>query len=100
MDGYNTNPISQNLLKISELTKTGFVEVIIVTSRPKSEIHRIKKILNKFNIKPKYIITDLFHARRAIINDFANTNPFPSAISINLERDSNKLSNILQNLVF
>lgn len=100
VDGYNTNPISQNLLKISELTKTGFVEIIIVTSRPKSEKHRIKKILNKFNIKPKYIITDLFHTRRAIINDFANTNPFPSAISINLERDSNKLSNILQNLIF
>ena len=59
----------------------------------------IKNILKKFKINPKYILTNLLHAKRALINDFSETNPFPSSISINLERDSNKLSSVLVNLL-
>ena len=99
INGYNTNGINENLKTISEILKTGFAEIIITTSRPKEQKKNIQNILNKFNIKPKYILTDLLHAKRALINDFSETNPFPSSIAINLERDSNKLSGILINIL-
>ena len=73
--------------------------MIITTSRPGNQKKYIKNLLKKFNIKAKYILTDLLHAKRALINDFSETNPFPSSIAINLERDSKKLSSILINLL-
>ena len=97
--GYNTKGISKNLETISKILQSGFVELIITTSRPKEQKKNIQNILNKFDIKAKYILTDLLHAKRALINDFSETNPFPSSIAINLERDSNKLSSILINIL-
>ena len=97
--GYNTKGINENLNTISKILTTGFAELIITTSRPKNQKKNIQNILKKFNIKAKYILTDLLHAKRALINDFSETNPFPSSIAINLERDSNKLSSILINIL-
>ena len=97
--GYDTKGIYENLNTISKILATGFAELIITTSRPKEQKKNIKNILKKFNIKAKYILTDLLHSKRALINDFSETNPFPSSIAINLERDSNKLSSILINIL-
>ena len=98
-NGYKTKPIEQNLISISKILSTGFAELIITTSRPNSQKKNIQGILNKFEIKPKYILTNLLHSKRALINDFSETNPFPSSIAINIERDSSKLSSILINLL-
>ena len=97
--GYDTDPLNENLKTISEIINTGCAELIITTSRPGNQKKYIKNLLKKFNIKAKYILTDLLHAKRALINDFSETNPFPSSIAINLERDSKKLSSILINLL-
>lgn len=98
-NGYQTKPIVVNLRTISRILNTGFAELIITTARPHQQKKNIQSILKKFNIKPKYILTDLLHSKRVLINDFSETNPFPSSISINLERDSSKLSNILINIL-
>ena len=74
------------------------MELIITTSRPKNEIHKIKKLLDKYKIIYKDIIVDLKHTRRILINDFALTNPYPSSIAINTERNSEELSGIFENL--
>ena len=97
--GYMTEPLVENLKTISRIFNTGFAEIIITTSRPDNQKNYIKNLLNKFNIKPKYILTNLLHAKRALINDFSESNPFPSSIAINLERDTKKLSTILVNLL-
>ena len=97
--GYNTNGIKENLNTLSKILATGYAELIITTSRPKDQKKNIQSILKKFNIEAKYILTDLLHAKRALINDFSETNPFPSSLAINLERDSNKLSSILINIL-
>jgi len=97
--GYQTKPLKENLNTISKILNTGFVELIITTSRPNNQKKNIQKILEKFNIKPKYILTNLLHSKRALINDFSETNPFPSSVAINIERDSSKLSSILINLL-
>ena len=97
--GYNTKAIKENLNTLSKILATGFGELIITTSRPKDQKKNIQKILKNYNIEAKYILTDLLHAKRALINDFSETNPFPSSVAINLERDSNKLSSILINIL-
>lgn len=97
--GYNTEPIIENLKTISKIVNTGFAELIITTSRPNNQKKYIKNLLKKFKIESKYILTNLLHAKRALINDFSETNPFPSSIAINLERDTKKLSSILINLL-
>jgi len=45
---------------------------------------------NKFQL-----IMDLPHSQRILINDFAPTNPFPSAVAISIPRNSASLSGYL-----
>jgi len=97
--GYRTESLKENLITVSKIIKTGLAELIITTSRPDYEKKYIISLLKKFDIKPKYVLTNLLHAKRYLINDFSETNPFPSSVAINLERDSNKLSSILRNLI-
>ena len=96
--GQKINPIEKNLMSLKNLELTNDLELIITTSRPKSEINKIKNILKKYNINYKSIITDLKHSKRILVNDFAVTNPYPSSVSINTERNSEELSGILDNL--
>ena len=97
--GWKTEPISENLNSLKKIHQIYNLKLIIVTSRPKSELKYIKKILAKFDLAKADIITDLPHGRRIIINDFSNTNPYPSASSINVIRNSKELSEILSNLI-
>ena len=84
---------------MNSLSKNNNIYLIITTSRPYSELFYVKKILNKNNIKYNNIIMNLPHGRRILVNDFSNTNPYPSALAINIERNSQELSNIFSNIV-
>ena len=95
--GQTIIPLKKNLLALKKLQLLNDVELIITTSRPETEINKIKKVLKKFSIKYKKIITDLKHTRRILVNDFALTNPYPSSIAINTERNSEELSGIFEN---
>jgi len=97
-NGWNTSAINNNLIALKELQEKKNIHLILTTSRPKSEIPLIKKILKKYSIEFKKIITDLPHSKRILINDFADSNPFPTAISLNTERDSLNLSRMLREL--
>lgn len=96
---YRTNPITENLECLRNLQKILDIELIITTSRPKSENIYIRKILKNFKIKYKTIITDLMHSKRILINDFAISNTYPSSMSINIPRNSNGLSLILESVL-
>ena len=96
--GWRTKAIKKNIELLSEISKKGFLKLIITTSRPRSETGYIEHALKKHGIKPNYILTDLFHSKRILVNDFSETNPFPTAIAVNLERDSDQLSSIFKSL--
>lgn len=96
--GWQTLPIEENLLAIARLQNAGHLYLVITSSRPESEISYIEKSLSKFNIKPDKYVMGLPHTRRVLINDYSATNPYPTAISINLERDSRVLSTILESI--
>tara|TARA_B100000886_G_scaffold337886_1_gene299560 strand:+ start:6442 stop:7491 length:1050 start_codon:yes stop_codon:yes gene_type:complete len=86
------SPINENLNFLSNyLLNSPHSKLIITTSRPNSEENNIKKFLEEFNIKCHKIITDLPHAGRILVNDFSNTNPFPTANAINISRNAKNL---------
>ena len=84
--------IVENIDIINKLYETNKVHIVITTARP--EDIAIKH-LEKNNVKYHNIIANLPHAKRILINDYANSNPYPSAIAVNLERNSNRLGELL-----
>jgi len=55
--GWNTIPISKNLNSLKKIYKSHNIKLIIVTSRPKSQIEFIKKVLAKYDLRNVNIIT-------------------------------------------
>jgi hypothetical protein len=84
----NSFEILENNLKILLKLQSRGSQIIITTSRDERYREKIMKVLNSNGLFPKYIITNLNHSARVLINDFAPTNPYPSSISINIQRNS------------
>lgn len=93
---WKTDPILENLEKIKALQDLGKIFLVVTTSRPESEKKYLKNTLLKHGVKVNKFVMGLPHSKRIIINDFSSTNPYPSAISINIERESKSLSKILE----
>lgn len=89
------SPIESNLNAILELQLRENLKIIITTSRPKSEKDKILGFLQEHNINCDQVITDLPHCQRVLVNDFAGTNPYPSAIAINLPRNCDYLNEFI-----
>ena len=89
-------PNNDNLKSISNyLKKSPFSKLIITTSRPKNQKQNIIDFLRSFEIECIDVITDLPHASRVLINDFSNSNPYPTSQAINLVRNSTNLVDYL-----
>jgi len=70
-------------------------QVIFVTARPESARDLTVKTLENIGFRNPNIIMGLYNCKRVLINDFNKANPYPRAISINIERNSDELSNQL-----
>lgn len=93
--GWATDPIKENLEMIAKLKAENRLYLIITSSRPEAEIEYIKTRLFEFGVFVDRFIMGLPHTRRMLVNDYSESNPYPSATSINLERGSRVLSSIL-----
>jgi len=88
MNWSNTiEPIEENLLILKKLQDNG-AQIVITTSRSEEHRESLIRTLNSYGIKPYSILMGLNHAPRYVINDFAPSNPFPSAIAISIPRNS------------
>lgn len=87
----STSKIEANTKKINDLYDNGKTMIIITTARKESFRKITEEQLLKEGIKYHSLLMGLYSAKRVLINDFSKTNTYPSAISINLERDSNNL---------
>ncbi len=84
---YNSiTPIIENINLIKKLSDKGH-QIIFMTARNSKGIILIKEMLLKYKIKYHTIITDCYHSQRIIINDYADTNPYPSCKSISIKRN-------------
>lgn len=86
-----TNGIEKNISVINKAYDSGKATIIITTSR-KEEYRQITiDQLEKLGVKYHRIIFDLPHAKRILINDYSNSNQYPTAIALNLKRDEDCL---------
>ena len=69
-------------------------QIIITTSRPEEYRRVIEKLLDKVGLRPFAILMGLNHAPRFLINDFAPSNPYPTAMGISIPRNG-KLNDYL-----
>ena len=83
--GMMAGNVAESLEK--EISKLG-CQIILTSARDEASVKRVKKDLEKLNIKIHSIIFNCFHAKRIIINDFAQTNPYPSCEAVNIARNS------------
>jgi hypothetical protein len=96
--GWKTEPIRENLHIISNLQKDGKLYLVITSSRPEAEVDYLRDRLLEFDVRPNKYVMGLPHSQRILINDYSATNLYPTAIAINLERDSESLSLILKSI--
>jgi hypothetical protein len=89
----NGSPLINNIEKINELFKTGKSKIILTTSRREKFRNQTILELKEHNINYHELIMNLPHSKRILINDFSNTNIYPSAVAINIERNSDNLKN-------
>jgi hypothetical protein len=88
-------PLEDNISVIRRIKeKGGFV--IITTSRPEKYRDQTLCEMEKHRIPFDLLIMELPHSQRLLINDFAESNPYPSCSSINIKRDSNELNKYLK----
>jgi len=91
-NNYNTSPIllQNNIDKLLEYQAKG-CQIIFTTSRPTYTKQLTEKMLEDIGFKDFKLIIGLLNSRRILINDFNAANPWPRAVALNIERDSNTL---------
>lgn len=93
-NGWKTKGIEKNLSKISSLQRDGYLYLVLTSSRPQSEEAYTIGELEKHGVRTDRCLFGLPHTRRYLVNDYSATNPYPSAVSINIERDSEILDSM------
>ena len=88
--------IQENIDYLNQLYQSGKVKIILTTSRP--EEHRGTTVfeMEEKGISYDQLIMGLPHAQRVVINDFARSNPYPSAKAINIPRNANNLKEFFE----
>ena len=90
--------IDENIAPLVDGQNKGNLTIVFTTSR--SEMYRdlLTSQIELAGFKGFTLVMGLPHAKRILINDFANTNPYPTALAINLERNARNLSSYLNPL--
>ena len=87
-------PIAANVAELKRWQARG-AQLIFMTARPEALRARVEATLVGLGLKPHALIMDCLHARRFLVNDFAGSNPHPSAVAINLPRNGGGLADRL-----
>lgn len=62
--------------------------IVIISSRPEAFRAVTEGQLRKDHVRYHQLVMGVYHATRIAVNDFSPTNPYPSVVAINTERDS------------
>jgi hypothetical protein len=89
-------PIHNNIDYLNSLHRSGKVKIILTTSRPEKMRDVTIREMKKNGILYDQLVMDLPHCKRILINDFANSNPYPSCESINIPRNADNLKDFLK----
>jgi hypothetical protein len=70
-------------------------KIVFTTARPKKFEEITRLMLISLGFKDFELIMELNHSKRILINDYSYSNPYPSAVAINILRDSDNLKNMI-----
>ncbi len=96
LNGWKTPPLIKNIEYLKNLKNSGYLYLVATTSRPVTEKDYLEKALHDCGLFPDDFIMGLPHTARMLINDYSSTNPYPTSIAINLQRNSSELSNLIR----
>lgn len=88
-------PLDRSVAHLQELYKRGRTQIILTTSRTEAFREVTEKQLKLAGIPYDNIVFGMLHCQRVLVNDYAKTNPFPSAAAVNLKRDGDDLPELL-----
>lgn len=83
------HPIQKNIDTLKRIAKTA--TIIITTSRPDRYREMTIQELRRLGIPYYQLIMGLPHGKRTVINDYTDSNPYPTCDSINIPRNSDLL---------
>ena len=87
-------PIQKNVDALLKEQARG-CKLVFVTARKKRYEDYTNKMLTEMGFVNYVLVMETNHSRRVLINDYANSNPFPSAVALNLKRDSDNLGDMI-----
>jgi hypothetical protein len=87
-------PLENNVSRLLEMQAQGSL-IIFTTARPEQIHTHIEEMLKSLGFVNFKLITGLPNAKRILINDYNEANPFPRAIAINIKRDTDNLRDYL-----
>lgn len=87
-------PLWDNVAALLNEKKRG-CKIIFTTSRPEKYRKLTTNMLDELGFTNCELIMGVHHTKRILINDYATSNPYPSAIAINIKRDSEDLGDML-----
>lgn len=91
-----TEAITENLEILKQLRETGRFQIVITTARSEKFRKLTENQLYEFGLDFDYLLMEMQHSKRIIINDYGKSNPYKSCDAINLKRNSNELKEILR----
>jgi phosphoglycolate phosphatase-like HAD superfamily hydrolase len=89
-------PLSNNIDALKRLQATG-AQLIFVTARPERYREKTERALAEAGLRWHAFIFGVHHSSRVLVNDYAPSNPYPSAVAVNLVRNGDDLALFLQN---
>jgi len=89
------DPIKSNIDLLLEIQSSKRCKIVFTTARSEDYRSRVHRALEELGFIGFDLIMGLPHAARVLVNDFAPTNPYPSAIAVNLPRNSSNLRDYL-----
>ena len=89
--------IKKNSEVLLKLNSHG-AQIIFTSARSENNQRKLIAELKKIGFSNFKLILGLNHSQRVLINDYYLSNPNPSAIAINISRDSENLNQLIQSL--
>ena len=90
----NTKVLNNTIDAINNWDKSGY-KIILTTGRKESMREITSQLLSLLKIPYDQLIMGLPHAKRLLVNDFSETNSFPTAEAINIYRNSSDLRKLV-----
>jgi hypothetical protein len=92
--GNPVEPIADNIQHLLSL-QAGGAQLVFMTSRPEQFRTATKEALEALGLRVHALVMDCRHGTRYLVNDYAPTNPYPSAVAINTRRNTDDLRHVL-----